>query len=130
MCGVFGVIGCEQDQASELTYLALYALQHRGQESAGMAVSDGERIRLRKGMGLASQVFGHVASGLPGGLAIGHVRSPRRVLSSLRMLNPLRPSPVMDRSLWPSTAISPTPRRSAAGFSTRDPSFRRRRTAK
>lgn len=72
MCGVFGVYGGE---AAELTYLGLYALQHRGQESAGIAVSDGRRIRIHKGMGLVSRVFGEgELSSLKGKIAVGHVR--------------------------------------------------------
>jgi amidophosphoribosyltransferase len=73
-CGVFGVWAPGEDVA-KLTYFGLYALQHRGQESAGMAVSDGQQIVVYKDMGLVSQVFteGALAS-LPGHLAIGHSR--------------------------------------------------------
>ena len=55
-CGVFGVLAPGQ-QVSSLCYFGLYALQHRGQEAAGIAVFDGERVRLHKDMGLVSQVF-------------------------------------------------------------------------
>jgi len=73
-CGVFGVFAPGEDVA-RLTYFGLFALQHRGQESAGIAVSDGDQIRLHKDMGLVSQVFDEVAlSQLRGGLAIGHTR--------------------------------------------------------
>ncbi len=73
-CGVFGVWAPEEEVA-KLTYFGLYALQHRGQESAGMAVSDGQRIVVYKEMGLVSQVFteGALAS-LDGYVAIGHCR--------------------------------------------------------
>ncbi|MEN3271577.1 MAG: amidophosphoribosyltransferase, partial [Actinomycetota bacterium] len=73
-CGVFGVYAPGQAVA-HLTYLGLYALQHRGQESAGMAVSDGDSIMVDKDMGLVSNVFDdrRLAS-LPGHLAIGHTR--------------------------------------------------------
>jgi len=73
-CGVFGVWAPEEDVA-KLTYFGLYALQHRGQESAGMAVSDGHQILVYKDMGLVSQVFteGMLAS-LHGHLAVGHCR--------------------------------------------------------
>ena len=54
-CGVFGVYG--DDHASELVYLGLFALQHRGEESAGIAVSDGNHISLHKDMGLVEEVF-------------------------------------------------------------------------
>ena len=55
-CGVFGVFAPSEDVA-QLTYYGLFALQHRGQESAGIAVSTGERITVFKDMGLVSQVF-------------------------------------------------------------------------
>jgi amidophosphoribosyltransferase len=73
-CGVFGVFAPGRD-ASHLTFDGIYALQHRGQESAGMAVSDGHMITVVKDMGLVSSVFDHrTLSGLPGHLAIGHTR--------------------------------------------------------
>ncbi|TZE82549.1 amidophosphoribosyltransferase [Calorimonas adulescens] len=72
-CGVFGIAGTPD--ASRLTYYALNALQHRGQESAGIAVSDGETIGFYKDEGLASEVFkGGVIDTLKGTMAIGHVR--------------------------------------------------------
>jgi amidophosphoribosyltransferase len=73
-CGVFGVYAPGEDVAT-LTYYALYALQHRGQESAGIAVSDGNRIVVHKDMGLVNQVFNTPSlAGLQGDLAIGHTR--------------------------------------------------------
>ena len=73
-CGVFGVWAPDEEVA-KLTFYGLYALQHRGQESAGIATSDGERILVYKDMGLVSQVFteSDLAS-LTGELAIGHCR--------------------------------------------------------
>jgi amidophosphoribosyltransferase len=73
-CGVFGVWAPDEEVA-KLTYFGLYALQHRGQESAGMAVSDGHQTLVYKDMGLVSQVFteGALAS-LHGHLAVGHCR--------------------------------------------------------
>ena len=73
-CGVFGVWARDEDVA-KLTYFGLYALQHRGQESAGMAVSDGHQTLVFKEMGLVSQVFteGALAS-LRGHVAVGHCR--------------------------------------------------------
>ena len=73
-CGVFGIYG--HPEAANLSYLGLYALQHRGQESCGIVASDGERLRAHKGMGLVADVFKHdsVFEGLPGRSAIGHVR--------------------------------------------------------
>src|SRR5262245_41996768 len=55
-CGVFGIFAPREDVA-RITYFGLFALQHRGQESAGIAVADGEQIRYHKDMGLVSQVF-------------------------------------------------------------------------
>jgi len=72
-CGVVAIFG--HPEASKLAYLSLYALQHRGQESAGIAASNGERIELHKGMGLVADLFtGDVLARLPGALAIGHTR--------------------------------------------------------
>ena len=72
-CGVVGIYGCEN--AASLTYFGLVALQHRGQESAGIAVSDGKTIKLRKDMGLVGDVFkqNHFKE-LKGNISVGHVR--------------------------------------------------------
>jgi amidophosphoribosyltransferase len=73
-CGVFGVWAPGEDVA-KLTYYGLYALQHRGQESAGIATSDGQRLLVYKDMGLVSQVFDERSlASLKGHLAIGHCR--------------------------------------------------------
>ena len=73
-CGVFGIYAPDQEVA-RLTYYGLYALQHRGQESAGIAASDGLSISVHKGMGLVSEVFSDsVVDHLKGKMAIGHVR--------------------------------------------------------
>ncbi|MCL1923133.1 MAG: amidophosphoribosyltransferase [Propionibacteriaceae bacterium] len=73
-CGVFGV-WAPQEEVSKLTYFGLFALQHRGQESAGMAVSDGQRMVVFKDMGLVSQVFDETTLGtLSGHIAVGHTR--------------------------------------------------------
>ncbi|MEA5575095.1 amidophosphoribosyltransferase [Anabaena sp. UHCC 0451] len=73
-CGVFGIYAPEQDVA-KLTYFGLYALQHRGQESAGIATFDGTHVHLHKDMGLVSQVFSEtILEELPGNLAVGHNR--------------------------------------------------------
>ena len=73
-CGVFGIFG--DDRAADRTYFGLYALQHRGQESAGIVTADGEALHVRRGMGLVSQVFSPVdfESALLGDAAIGHNR--------------------------------------------------------
>jgi len=73
-CGVFGV-WAPGEEVAKLTFYGLYALQHRGQESAGIATSDGERILIYKDMGLVSQVFTETdLASLVGNLAIGHCR--------------------------------------------------------
>ncbi len=73
-CGVFGVYAPEEDVA-KLTYFGLYALQHRGQESAGIATFDGDKVHLHKDMGLVSQVFSEsILHELPGQIAVGHTR--------------------------------------------------------
>jgi amidophosphoribosyltransferase len=73
-CGVFGVYAPEEEVA-KLTYFGLYALQHRGQESAGIATFEGNTVHLHKGMGLVSQVFNpDILESLPGSLAVGHTR--------------------------------------------------------
>lgn len=73
-CGVFGV-WAPGEEVAKLTYFGLFALQHRGQESAGIAVSNGERITVYKDMGLVSQVFNEATlSSLSGYVAIGHTR--------------------------------------------------------
>jgi amidophosphoribosyltransferase len=73
-CGVFGV-WAPGEEVAKLTFYGLYALQHRGQESAGIATSDGERIFVYKDMGLVSQVFTESdLATLTGDLAIGHCR--------------------------------------------------------
>src|SRR6187455_2368922 len=74
MCGVFGIRSVERDVA-RLSYFALFALQHRGQESAGIAVSDGGRLTVLRDMGLVAQVFNEQQlQALPGEVAIGHTR--------------------------------------------------------
>lgn len=71
---MFGVSGPDIE-ASRLAYFGLFALQHRGQESAGISVSDGENITVYKDLGLVAQVFDEtVLAGLPGSLAVGHTR--------------------------------------------------------
>jgi amidophosphoribosyltransferase len=74
MCGVFGIRSSERDVA-RLTYFGLFALQHRGQESAGIAVAEGRRLTALRELGLVTQVFDErKLSGLRGELAIGHTR--------------------------------------------------------
>jgi amidophosphoribosyltransferase len=74
-CGVFGIYAPGQEVAN-ITYFGLYALQHRGQESAGISVSDGETLNTVKDMGLVAQVFDqpNILAGLRGDIALGHTR--------------------------------------------------------
>jgi len=72
-CGVFGIFG--HPEAANMTYLGLYALQHRGQESAGIAASDGEQVRVSRAMGYVADTFdGNELAQLRGARSIGHVR--------------------------------------------------------
>ena len=72
-CGVFGIFG--HPEAANMTYLGLYALQHRGQESAGIAASDNQIVRLSRAMGYVADVFdSETLSALTGSMAVGHVR--------------------------------------------------------
>ena len=72
-CGVFGIFG--HPESANLTYLGLYALQHRGQESAGIAAADGERLRVTRAMGQVADAFNEqTLEKLPGHIAIGHTR--------------------------------------------------------
>jgi len=72
-CGVFGIFG--HPEAANMTYLGLYALQHRGQESAGISASDGQQVRISREMGYVADIFdGATLAKLPGPMAIGHVR--------------------------------------------------------
>ena len=88
-CGVFGVYAPGRPVA-HLSYLGLYALQHRGQESAGIAVSDGETITVVKDMGLVTQVFDERRlAPLEGHLAIGHVRYSTTGSSTWRNAQPV-----------------------------------------
>ena len=74
MCGIFGISSAERDVA-RLTYFGLHALQHRGQESAGIAVSDRGRLTVLRDMGLVTQVFSEEKlRGLQGEVAVGHTR--------------------------------------------------------
>jgi amidophosphoribosyltransferase len=87
-CGVFGIFG--NPEASKLTYLGLYALQHRGQESAGIAASDGSQVRLSRAMGYVADTFDEGTIGsLPGSSAIGHVRYSTAGESRLQNAQPI-----------------------------------------
>ena len=86
-CGVFGIFG--HPEAANLTYLGLFALQHRGQESAGIAVADGGKVRLTRAMGQVADAFDEAAlAKLPGHLAIGHTRYSTAGESNLENAQP------------------------------------------
>jgi amidophosphoribosyltransferase len=87
-CGVAGVFG--HLEASKLAYLGLYALQHRGQESAGIVSSDGAQLHLEKGMGLVQEVFQpQILARLPGTAAVGHTRYSTAGDTSLMNAQPI-----------------------------------------
>ena len=87
-CGVFGIYN--NLEASNLTYLGLHALQHRGQESAGIVTSDGANLHKHRDMGLVSDIFSEeVLASLPGKNAIGHVRYSTTGSSQLKNMQPI-----------------------------------------
>jgi amidophosphoribosyltransferase len=87
-CGVFGIYG--HTEAAKLAYLGLYALQHRGQESAGIATADGVRIRVLREMGYVNDIFDEQAiATLPGHVAIGHTRYSTAGESKLSNAQPI-----------------------------------------
>lgn len=87
-CGLFGISG--HAEAARLSYFGLYAQQHRGQESAGIATWDGRHLHEHRGMGLVPDVFSEeiLSEGLPGTTAIGHVRYSTTGSSSVRNAQP------------------------------------------
>src|SRR6058998_812414 len=102
-CGVFGIFG--HHEAANMTYLGLYALQHRGQESAGIAASDGEQLRLSRAMGYVADTFDSTAlAQLPGSIAIGHVRYSTAGESKLSNAQPILIECAQDRSPSATTA--------------------------
>ena len=87
-CGVCGIFGHED--AAKLTYFGLYALQHRGQESAGIIASDNGDIAIHKAMGLVPEIFSEdILQGLPGSMAMGHVRYSTTGASNVTNTQPL-----------------------------------------
>jgi len=87
-CGVFGIFG--HPEAANMTYLGLYALQHRGQESAGIAASNDEQVRISRAMGYVADTFdGPALAQLPGSMAIGHVRYSTAGESKLANAQPI-----------------------------------------
>jgi amidophosphoribosyltransferase len=88
MCGIFGIYG--HPEAANMTYLGLHALQHRGQEAAGIVAADGGRLRTHRAMGHVADIFGvDVLEKLPGRAAVGHVRYATAGGSELRNAQPL-----------------------------------------
>src|SRR6476646_10090639 len=86
-CGVFGIFG--NSEAARLTYLGLYAMQHRGQESCGIVASDQTELRLERAMGYVADTFNHERlDRLPGSSAIGHVRYSTAGEVSIREAQP------------------------------------------
>src|SRR4030042_702422 len=87
MCGIFGIYN--HSEAANLTYLGLYALQHRGQESAGIVSSNGGQLHSYRQMGLVAEIFTHdTLKNLPGRNAIGHVRYSTAGSSDIRNAQP------------------------------------------
>src|SRR6188474_3023529 len=87
-CGLFGIFG--HTEAANLTYLGLYALQHRGQESVGIATADGDRLRMHKAMGYVADNFSEETfATLAGTSAVGHVRYSTAGESGLKNAQPI-----------------------------------------
>jgi amidophosphoribosyltransferase len=87
-CGVFGIFG--HPEAANMAYLGLYALQHRGQESGGIAASDGEQLRVSRAMGYVADTFDtETLAALPGSMAMGHVRYSTAGASKLSNAQPI-----------------------------------------
>lgn len=89
-CGLFGIYG--HPEAARMTYFGLYALQHRGQESAGIITWDGQIIREQRGMGLVADVFEerHLGHQLKGSVAMGHIRYSTTGTSLIRNAQPFK----------------------------------------
>ncbi|MDQ7833916.1 MAG: amidophosphoribosyltransferase [Humidesulfovibrio sp.] len=87
-CGLFGIYG--HPEAARMAYFGLYALQHRGQESAGIVTWDGQGIREQRGMGLVNEVFNerHLGKELKGTVALGHIRYSTTGVSLIRNAQP------------------------------------------
>jgi len=89
-CGVFGIYSKGNLDTARLTYYALYALQHRGQESAGIAVNNGGTLLFHKDMGLVPEIFNEkILNSLKGKIAIGHVRYSTTGASSRENSQPM-----------------------------------------
>ncbi|MEG1820478.1 MAG: class II glutamine amidotransferase, partial [Oscillospiraceae bacterium] len=89
-CGVFGIYGDDLIKPAMATYLGLYALQHRGQESCGIAVNDMGVISIHKDMGLVGEVFNDdILESLVGQIAIGHIRYSTAGASAVQNAQPL-----------------------------------------
>lgn len=87
MCGIFGIY--PHKEASKITYLGLYALQHRGEEAAGIVTHNGKKINLHKSQGLVSDVFNEsILKGLRGEMAVGHVRYSTTGSSNIKNTQP------------------------------------------
>ena len=130
-CGVFGVYSESTADVASLAYYALYALQHRGQESAGIAVNDDGVFSAYRDVGLVSDVFPREASGVPGDRQ--HRRGPRALRHHrLRQQaqRPAHPGEPTTRAAWPwpTTAISPTPMSCGRNWRAGAPSSRPPRT--
>jgi amidophosphoribosyltransferase len=121
-CGVVAIYG--HPEASKLAYLGLYALQHRGQESAGICTSDGREIHCRKVMGHVADIFtSPVLASCPAKLAIGHTRYSTAGDTVLLNAQPFSVACNKGRSRWRTTATSPTPPNCAPNWKRRGSIF-------
>src|SRR5688572_32673694 len=95
-CAVFGIYG--HKEAANLTYLGLYALQHRGQEASGIVSADGDHFHVHKGMGLVADIYNtQTLKNLTGSMAIGHNRYSTAGGQDLKNVQPLTMNFALDR---------------------------------
>ena len=104
-CGVLGISTPHGDGVAQLTFFGLFALQHRGQEAAGIAVSDGRRARVHKEAGLVANVFSpETLAPLVGYHSIGHTRYSTTGSNAERNIQPFLIETMQARSPWRTTA--------------------------
>ena len=102
-CGVLGISTPHGDGVAQMAFFGLFALQHRGQEAAGIAVSDGRRARVHKDEGLVANVFtGDTLAPLTGYHAIGHTRYSTTGSNAVRNIQPRAPRATSDARVWSS----------------------------
>ena len=131
-CGVFGIFTPKEADVASYAYYALYSLQHRGQESAGIVVNDDGLFRSLRDTGLVSEVFPpeQLKALGRGTIAVGHVRYGTTGSDNKRNVQPILVNHFKGRMLLPTTATSPTPVSCGRSLKAAAPSSRPRPTAR